>query len=137
MAWNAPDVGEIELLKRVLYANPATENLTLKLYKNSVVYAETDTASTYTVADFTGYSDKTLTSTQSGSTWGAPTTSSGVTSSTYGTSFVWTAGSGQSIFGQYIVGATSGILLLVDPFAGAKTLASGDTMTTATKISLD
>ena len=77
MALLVPDVGEVELLKRLLYANAGSENGTLKLYKTNVTPAESDTAGTYTEADFTGYSAKTLTSSQSGGTWSVPSTSSG------------------------------------------------------------
>lgn len=129
MALVVPDVGEVELLKRVLYSNAAAEDWTLKLFKTNVTPAESDTASSYTVADFTGYSNKTLTSSQSGSTWAVPTTSSGTTSSTYQTAQSWSPSSSQTVYGYYIVGATSTVLLIAEAFASSKNLSSGDTLT--------
>lgn len=137
MALLFPDVGEVELLKRVLYSNAGSENLTLKLFKNNITPAESDVAGTYTEADFTGYTSKTLTSSQSGATWSVPTTSTGVTSSTYGTNQSWTAGSSQTIYGYYYVGATSTVLIAAEAFGVGKPLQSPDTFTLTPKIALD
>ena len=137
MAWFCPNVGEVELLKRVLYTTASSENFTQKLYSNNVVYAETDVAGSYTEATFTGYSSKTLTSSQSGATWAVPTTTAGVTSSAYGTASVWTPTTSQTIYGQIIVGATSTVLLLADAFAAGLPLANGATLTIQPVIALD
>lgn len=131
-----PDVGEVELLKRVLYANAGSENLILKLYKTDVTPAEGDTAGSYTVADFTGYVDKTLTSSQSGGTWSVPTTNTGTTSSTYGTTLSWSPTSSQTVYGYYVVGATTGTLYFAEKFASAKNLSNGDTFNLTVKIEL-
>ena len=133
MAWQCPDAGEVFLTKRVLYSDADAENLTLKLYKTSVVFAESDVAATYTVADFTNYADVTLTSSQSGSTWAVPTTSAGVTSSTYGTNAVWSPGSSQTVYGLYLLGASSGTLVAVDAFAAGLPLTNGATLTVTPK----
>lgn len=136
MALLIPDVGEVELLKRLLY--PASgEAGTLKLMKTNVTPAETDTAASYTVADFTGYSDKTITSTQSGATWAVPTTSSGTTSSTYGTALTWSPTSSQTVYGYWVVGATSSVLWWAELFSSAKNLASGDTLSVSPRFALD
>lgn len=142
MALLIPDVGEVELLARLLYYGGATlasgrEDGTLKLYKTNVTPAETDTAGSYTVADFTGYSNKTLTSTQSGSTWAVPTTAVGVTSSTYGTTLSWSPTSSQTVYGYYVVGATSTTLWWAELFSSAKNLADGDTLNLTAKMALD
>ena len=137
MALLVPDVGEVELLKRLLYSNAGSENLTLKLYSNNVTPAESDTATTYTEATFTGYAAKTLTSTQTGSTWGVPATVGGVTSSTYGTAQVFSPTSSQTIYGYYVIGATSTVLLWAELFSSAKSLVSGDTLTVTPKLQLD
>jgi hypothetical protein len=136
MALLVPDVGEVELLKRLLYPASA-ENWTLKLYKTNVTPAESDTAASYTVADFTGYSDKTITNTQSGSTWAVPTTSSGTTSSTYGTTLTWSPTTSQTVYGYYVVGATSTVLLFAELFASSKSLSNGDTFNLTLKFQLD
>ncbi len=126
-------------MARMLYGNASSENGTLKLYKTNVTPAETDTAGSYTVADFTSYVDKTLTSSQSGSTWAVPTTSSGVTSSTYGggTPLSWSPGSTQTVYGYYVVGATSGTLWWAELFASSKNLSSGDVLNLTPRMELD
>lgn len=137
MALLVPDVGEVELLKRLLYANAGSENGTLRLYKTNVTPAESDTAASYTVADFTGYSDKTLTSTQSGATWTVPATSTGTTSSTYGTTLTWSPTTSQTVYGYYVVGATSTVLWWAELFASSKNLSNGDTLNLTAKLQLD
>jgi hypothetical protein len=130
MAMVVPHVGEIEILKRVLYGNAGAENLVLKLFQNNVTPSATDTASTYTEATFTGYSAVTLTSSQAGGTWSVPTTdANGNTTSTYGTVATWTAGSAQTIYGYYVIGATSGLLYWAEAFANPKVLAINDPVT--------
>lgn len=129
MALVVPDVGEVELLKRVLYSDADAENWTLKLYKTDVTPAESDTAGSYTEADFTDYVSKTLTSSQSGATWAVPTTAGGTTSSTYGTNQSWVPGSDQTVYGYFVVGATSTVLLFAEEFDTAKPLVTGDTIT--------
>ena len=63
MALTLADIGADAILKK--YFNGTTpaggNNLTLKLFTNNVTQADTDTASTYTVATGGGYADKTLT----------------------------------------------------------------------------
>lgn len=140
MAILAPDVGEVEWLKRTLYGNAGAENITLKLFKSNTTPAETDVAGTFTEADFTGYSSQTLTSSQSGSTWAVPTTTGGVTSSTYGggTPRTWTCGvTGNTIYGALYVGATSTVLLASDLFSTPRTLANTDVLNYTPKIALD
>lgn len=137
MALLVPDVGEVELLKRLLYSNAGSENGTLKLYKTNVTPAESDTAASYTEADFTGYSSKTLTSSQSGATWSVPSTSSGTTSSTYGTTLSWSPTSSQTVYGYFVVGATSTVLWWAELFASSKNLSNGDTLNLTAKIQLD
>lgn len=134
-----PDVGEVELLKRLLYANSGSENGTLKLFKNNITPAESDVASTYTVADFTGYNNLTLTSTQSGATWGVPATSSGTTTSTYATNMgpLTNSGAAQTVYGAYVVGATSTTLWFSDLFAAPRTLNTFDSITYTPRIGLD
>ncbi len=124
-----PNVGEVEALKRLLYSDASAEDLTLKLYKSNTTPGETDVAGTYTEADFTGYSAETLTSSQSGSTWEVPTTS-GATRSDYQTPLTWTCGaSGNTIYGYFVIGATSGTLYFSERFASSYTLADTDTFT--------
>ena len=133
-----PDEGEVEIAKRALYANAGSENLTLKLYTAlSPALSESTIAADFTEATFTGYSAKTLTSSQSGATWAVPTTSEGITSSTYGTNQSWTASSSQTVLGYYIVGATSNKVYYAEAFAAGKALSSGDIITITVKITWD
>lgn len=136
MALLVPDVGEVILLGNLL-AGGTLENMTLKLFKTNVTPAESDTASSYTVADFTSYANKTLTrSVNNGVTWGTVGTSGGTTSSTY-VAQSWTAGSTQTIYGYYVVGATSTVLLWAEAFAVARALASTDVLNLTPKLQLD
>lgn len=134
------NVAEVIWLTRGLYGNASAENLSFRLFQNNVTPAETDTAATYTVASFTGYSNQTLTSSQSSSTWATPTTTGGVTSSVYGASpITWTATSDQSVYGIYVLFATSGILAFAEGFGGAKSLtgANSDQIIVTPKMQLD
>lgn len=139
-----PNDSEPTLLSNLL-AGGAFENWTLKLYKTNVTPAETDTIASYTVADFTNYTNKTLTRSISGSTWstpasGAPTGSwsgeASVAESTYQQQS-WTCGAtGNTIYGYWIEGATSTKLIMAELFATARTLASGDTLNLTPRIGL-
>jgi hypothetical protein len=132
-----PDVGEVELLNDLL-ANG--QNWTLKLYSNNVTPGEGDTAGTYTEATFTGYSPKTLTRTRTGSTWENASTAGGVTSSRYnpGTPQSWSPTSTQSIYGYYVVGASSAVLQFAEIFSVTpKNLSSGDTLNITPKFGLE
>lgn len=137
MSLLVPNVAEVIWLTRALYGNASAENLTLKLFKTNVTPAESDTAGSYTEADFTSYAAKTITSSQSGGTWAVPTTSTGVTSSTYGTNQTWTAGSTQTVYGIFYIFATSGILAAAEAFSAGKALDSGDTITVVPKFALE
>lgn len=133
MALVIPDVGEVELLDKMLKdALSSDEDYTLKLYKTDVTPAESDTASSYTVADFTNYVNKTLT--RAG--WAGASTAGGTTSSSYAQQS-WTCGaSGNTIYGYYVIGATSTVLLWAEKFATARVLASGDTLNLTPKMEL-
>lgn len=125
MSLVVPDVGEVELLKRMTYQAPT--DITLKLFKSNVTPAEGDTHATYTVADFTNYVDKTLTASQTGATWGAPATVGGVSSISYAQQS-WTCGAtGNTIYGYWWQTATP-TLILAEAFAAPITLVNGSTL---------
>lgn len=117
-----PDVGEVLALKLLTYQ--AAADLTLKLFKTNVTPAESDTNATYTIADFTGYSNVTLTASQSGSTWAVPSTSSGTSSTTYAQQSWTLSGTSQTIYGYNILLSTT--LFIAEAFATARTLADTD-----------
>jgi hypothetical protein len=118
-----PNVGEIELLDKMLKNALVTdENYTLKLFNNNVTPDQSFTASSFTEATFTGYVAKTLT--RSG--WGAAATVSNKAQSSYAQQS-WTCGIvGDTIYGYYVVGATSTVLLWAERFTTPRTLGNTD-----------
>jgi hypothetical protein len=137
-----PREGDVQLLTDLL-AGGALENWSLGLFHTNITPAETDTAATYTAAEatFTGYARKTLTRSVGASTWNAPVSQapSGspawsnrtqVGRSQYGAApQSWTCGTtGDTIYGYFIVGATSGKLICTEAFSTPRALASGDTL---------
>lgn len=122
MAIVIADVAKIEWLKRALYGNASAENITQKLFKSATTPADSDVAATFTPADFTGYSNFTLTSSQSGPTWAVPTASGNIASSIYGTTNTLTATTDQTVYGIYWVFATSGILALAQAYGVGRAL---------------
>ena len=112
MALNVPDVGENKALEH-LTNKTAPENLILRLFKNNITPADSDTAATYTESTFPGYAAITLT----GASWGAA--AAGVI--TYGAQQTFTC-SGvavESVYGYYITQATSGVLMWSERDASA------------------
>jgi hypothetical protein len=90
----------------------APQNKTLKLFKNNITPAETDTAATYTEADFTGYVATTL----AGAGWtitpGAPTEAVFAEQS-----FTSSAGAqSQNVYGYYVIEAVSGFIQWAERF---------------------
>lgn len=134
--------GDLRLLTELLGGGPS-EDWQLGLFNAATTPAETDTAATYTAkeATFAGYSRKTLTRSVSATTWntpvlqapsGAPAWSprGQVAHSQYGSApLSWSVGAtGENIYGYFIVGATSGKLILAEQFSEPRTLRSGDTL---------
>jgi hypothetical protein len=133
-----PNEGELRLINEILDGGLARENWTLKLYKTNVTPAETDTTASYTESDFTGYTAKTLTRTVSnGVTWGTPASGSptgawsgeaSVAESAY-VQQTWTCGaSGNTVYGYFVVGATSTKLIMAELFAAPRTLVNSDVL---------
>jgi hypothetical protein len=130
-----PDIAGRELLKKVL----TDENVILKLYKNDCVLDEDSLLSSFTDANFDGYSSKTLIT----SSWATPTSESPVAPcidneavSTYAEQS-WTCGSaGNTVYGYYVVGVSSANLLWADKFAVARVLEDGDILRIIPKLQL-
>lgn len=114
MALLVTNEGEVIALKALLN-HTAGQNLVLKLFKSNTTPAETDTAGTYTEADFTGYSAITLT----GSSWvvtpGAPS-SAAYAQQTFTSSADQSA---QNVYGYFLVQTSSGTLVYAERFTGA------------------
>lgn len=111
MALNFPDVGE-NLALEMITNKTAPQNLVLKLYKNNITPSDTDTAATYTEADFTGYSAITLT----GASWGS---ASGGTIAYAQQTFTCSGASSNSIYGYFVIQTTSTVLLYSERDASA------------------
>jgi hypothetical protein len=106
-----PDQGEGIALE-ALVGKTAGQNLVLKLFKSNTTPAESDTEATYTVADFTGYADITLTAANWVLTPGAPSSLDYAEQT-----FTSTAGAqNQPVYGYYLVQAGSGKLVWVERF---------------------
>ena len=125
---NGPSQGETEILDKILkYSN---EDFVLKLFQNNITPSLTTILANLTEATFTNYVSKTLTR----ANWGAATKVSGVSpcvnseaSSTYNTEQLWTCGTtGNTIYGYYVVGLTSGRLLWLEKFSSPRPLNDGD-----------
>lgn len=107
-----PNAGEVVALKAFLN-HTASESPKLKLFKSNTTPAETDTAGTYTEADFTGYAAVTLTGSSWTVTGGAPTSGS-YAQQTFTSSADQAT---QSIYGYFVVMATAGTLMWAERFA--------------------
>jgi hypothetical protein len=127
MAALIPQVGDQKLLQDCLSNG---SNWTLKLYTNNssgtgYTPTATDTAATYTEASITGYTAQTLTRSVSGSTWSTPTTATPSVSNYNGTTGVtFTVTGSGTVYGYFIVDATSGTLITAEKFSSAVTLSS-------------
>lgn len=134
--------GDARLLTELL-GGATPEDWQLGLFNSAITPSEADTAATYTAheATFDGYARKTLTRSVSDSTWntpvlqvpaGSPPWSSReqIAHSKYGSApLSWAiAGAGEVVHGYFIVGATTGILILAEQFGAPRSLHSGDTL---------
>jgi hypothetical protein len=113
MAFTVPDVGEVQLLKRLLgIGGTANGNLTLRLYENDPTVDENITVGMITECTAAGYAAITLTA----GSWAVPTTVSGQTSTSYAQqTFTFTAGT--NVFGYYITDGSN--LVLIERFSSA------------------
>lgn len=125
MALVLPDQGEVIVLSLLVNktSSISQENLKLRLYKSNTTPSESHTESDYTVADFTGYADATLT----GSSW-TVASSGGVTTAEYPqVTFTSSANSqNQSIYGYYVVQASSGKLVYAERFSDGPYVINND-----------
>lgn len=130
-----PNQGEGNLLGRALGKEAQEANLVLKLFKSNTTPAETDTAATYTEADFTGYSSATLTNAGWTVSEGAPSNAEHA-QQTFTSSADQTS---QDVYGYYVVGGTSGEIYWAERFSdGPYAVANnGDNIKVTPKITLD
>lgn len=122
MALLVPNAGKAALLT-MLVKDTSPEAFSLRLYKNDYTPVNGSVAGDFTVADFTGYANVTLARASFGTA-----TSADPSVITYAQqSFTCSGASSNTIYGYYVVGATSGTILWAERFASARTVTvSGD-----------
>jgi hypothetical protein len=109
MAFAAPDVGEI-LLLRYMLNNLSPDNARLHLFTNAITPGESDTLSSYTEATTPGYASISLL----GPTWTFSTVS-GTTTATYPIQ-TFTMSTSAVIRGYYITNNASSNLIMAESF---------------------
>ena len=127
MTLYTPTLGELQLLDKMLKKALSTdENYYLKLYQNNYTPDGTTVYQSLTEATFTSYVPVTLTR----ALWNASVIVGGVAQTSYGSAPIsWTCGSaGNTIYGYYVVGATSGVVLWAELFATARQLSNADVL---------
>lgn len=123
MPLNVPDVGE-NIVLGALVNKTAPQDLVLRLFKNNITPADTDTAATYTEATFSGYAAITL----AGASWNAP--ASGSIAFSAQQSFICSGAASESVYGYYLTQLSSGLLVWSERDASAPfpIANSGDTV---------
>lgn len=135
MSIYTPLSGDLQLLDKMLKKALSTdENYILKLYQNNYTPDDTSGPGSFTEANFTNYAAVTLT--RSG--WNASVIVSTHAETSYGASpQTWTCGaSGNTIYGYYVVGATSGVVLWAELFSTSRVLANQDVLNLTPKFTL-
>jgi hypothetical protein len=133
MAIFFPQVGDQKALSDFLGSG---ENWTIKLFSSNTTPAASDVASTYTEASFTGYASKTMTRTLTSGTWSTPTTATpSVSNYNAGTGLTWNSTSAQTVYGYYVVGATSGTLIYSERFGNPISLVNPSSLTVYPQVS--
>lgn len=114
MALVVPSSGENALLGWAL-TDATTEDFTLKLYQNDYIPISTSVVGDFTEADFTSYAEKTL----ARSGWASiEQDANEKAAAQYDSVQSWTCGaSGNTVYGYFVVGASSGTLLWCERFA--------------------
>ena len=140
-----PNEGEVQLLTELL-SGGTLEDWELGLFTTNPTLAATDNEAAILAyeATFSGYARKTLTRSVSGSTWSTPSSSAptgtwsstqaAVAESTYNASApqTWTySGSSAVLYGWFLVGATSGKLILTKLFPSSQPIEDTNTISFA------
>ncbi len=130
-----PNEGELRLLDTMLkLALSTNESHILKLFQANYTPQANTANGSFTEANFTNYAARTL----ARGTWNSAVTVSNKAEASYGSSpQSWTCGAtGNTIYGYYVVGSTSGKVLWAERFTTARTLASGDILNITPKFTL-
>ena len=123
MALVVPNQGELQLLQKLLKNTSDTEDYLLRLYQNNYNPVEGSVLGSFTEADFTNYAQKTI----ARGDWAAPSINGSNKAESSVAAQSWTCGaSGNTVYGYYIVGATSGVVLWAEKFSVSRVLGDGD-----------
>jgi hypothetical protein len=126
-----PADGQLALLNKCL--QETDEVLSLRLYNNNKVPRLDDVVGNYTETIFTDYERKEIT----GDGWDTSVNAYGVAEAVYSTTFSWTCGStGDTVYGYYVVGADSGVLLWAEAFDEKYVMTEGDILTITPQFTL-
>jgi len=118
-----PNVGEVELLDKML--KKSDEDYTLKLFKNNLFPDASTVITDFEEANFTGYTPITLTRIE----WNNATIVSGKAKAEYSSIPSWTCGAtGNTVYGYWIEGTTSGTLLWTERFDSPQLLILNDVL---------
>lgn len=129
-----PNAAEVLALKAFLN-NTAGQDQTLKLFATNVTPAETDTAASYTEAAGGGYASKSLTGASSWTfTSGAP---SDATASQQTWTFTGALTTNPTVYGYFLVQASSGTILWAEAFTSFTPANNGDQILLTPKITCD
>lgn len=113
MAILAPNLGEIEMLKRILNFS-ATGNVLCRLFRNNYTPVETSSNGNFTQATAAGYAAKTI----NGTAWSIVTDGSGFGHATAPQqSFIYSAA--ETVYGVYFTNAGNTITLWAERFSDA------------------
>ena len=118
-----PDVGEVVTLNRML-GRVALADMSLELFQSTNTPTEGDVLGSYTKCDFGGYAAKPL----ARATWGAATTTTGITSSSYPVQQWVCSGGSNSVKGALYIDADLITLIASDLFATPRQIAITDTL---------
>lgn len=136
MALKVPNEGELELLEKMIKDNLSTdEKYLLRLYRIDHTPLDADTTTNYTEASFTNYTPVTL---NRGTDWNSASASGSKAEIELANQQSWTSGTdGNTIFGYYVVGATSQKLLWAEKFGTPRVLANQDVLNLTPKFTLE
>jgi hypothetical protein len=129
MAGTIPNEGETSILENA-FKNTTPEAFTLKLFSNSATLANSNTAAAFTESAISGYAAKALARASfSAAVPGSPSSISYSAAQTFNFT-----GSG-TIYGYFIVGATSGKVYAAETlYPTGQAFASGDSLSITPKI---
>jgi hypothetical protein len=132
MALILTNEGEKLLLEWALKSTSTPEDLELRLFTNDYSPVATSVTADFTEATFTDYAAKEL----SRDDWTTPTTNIDGEAETTQEVQTWIAGSSQTIYGYYVVGASSGKTIWAERFTTARTPAISDELSVTPRFTL-